>query len=94
VKQVSDSGRHPYLAAFAFATGAPECLDHVIVLNEAVPYLAQDTPEPRAVQPLELGAVVAIPHLADFTTARSGAAPELDGARRNSCSRRSAARTF
>src|SRR5215831_13543599 len=58
-----------------------ECLDHVIVLNEASLYrhvksflayyhesrthlsLAKDTPEPRPVQPLELGAVVAIPQV-------------------------------
>ena len=58
-----------------------ECLDHVIVLNEASLYrhvksflayyhesrthlsLAKDTPEPRPVQPLDLGAVVAIPQV-------------------------------
>jgi transposase InsO family protein len=58
-----------------------ECLDHVIVLNEASLYrhvksflayyhesrthlsLAKDTPEPRPVQPLERGAVVAIPQV-------------------------------
>ena len=58
-----------------------ECLDHVIVLNEASLYrhvksflayyhesrthlsLGEDTPEPRPVQPPELGAVVAIPQV-------------------------------
>jgi hypothetical protein len=58
-----------------------ECLDQVIVLNEAFLYrhvksflayyhesrthlsLAKDTPNPRPVQPLELGAVAAIPQV-------------------------------
>jgi putative transposase len=58
-----------------------ECLDHVIVFNEAALYrhvksfrvyyhesrthvsLAKDTPEPRSVHPVELGAVVAIPQV-------------------------------
>jgi hypothetical protein len=58
-----------------------ECLDQVIVFNEASLYrhvksfmahyhasrthlsLAKDSPEPRPVQPLESGAVVAIPQV-------------------------------
>jgi putative transposase len=58
-----------------------ECLDHVIVFNEASLYrhvksllayyhqsrthlsLAKDPPEPRPVQPIEFGAVVAIPQV-------------------------------
>ena len=58
-----------------------ECLDHVIVFNEASLYrhvksllayyhesrthlsLAKDPPEPRPMQPLESGAVVAIPQV-------------------------------
>ena len=58
-----------------------ECLDHVIVFNEASLYrqvksfleyyhesrthlsLAKDPPEPRPVQSLELGAIVAIPQV-------------------------------
>ena len=58
-----------------------ECLDHVIVFNQASLYqhvrsfvayyhesrthlsLGKDSPEPRAVQPPELGRIVAIPQV-------------------------------
>ena len=58
-----------------------ECLDHLIVFNDASLYrhvksflayyhesrthlsLAKDTPEPRPVQPPELGRIVAIPQV-------------------------------
>jgi putative transposase len=91
-KQVADLGmeevlaapRSPWQRAYVervIGTIRRECLDHVIVVNEASLYrhvksflayyhesrthlsLAKDPPEPRPVQPLEFGAVVAIPQV-------------------------------
>ena len=81
IKEVLSAPRSPWQRAYVervIGTIRRECLDHVIVLNEASLYrhvksfltyyhesrthlsLAKDSPEPRLVHPLELGAVVAI----------------------------------
>jgi transposase InsO family protein len=81
IKEVVSAPRSPWQRAYVervIGTIRRECLDHVIVLNEASLYrhvksflayyhesrthlsLAKDSPEPRPVHPLELGAVVAI----------------------------------
>jgi hypothetical protein len=79
-----------------------ECLDHMIVLNEASLYrhvksflayyhesrthlsLAKDAPEPRAVHAADRGTIVAIPQVAGFTTATSGAQPKRSSPRHGS----------
>ena len=84
IKEVLSAPRSPWQSAYVervIGTIRRECLDHVIVLNEASLYrhvksflayyhesrthlsLGEDTPEPRPVQPPELGAVVAIPQV-------------------------------
>jgi putative transposase len=84
IKEVLSAPRSPWQRAYVervIGTIRRECLDHVIVLNEASLYrhvksflayyhecrthlsLAKDPPEPRPVQPPELGAVVAIPQV-------------------------------
>jgi putative transposase len=92
IKQVKDLGieevlsapRSPWQRAYVervIGTLRRECLDHVIVFNEAslrrhvksfVTYyhesrthlsLAKDAPEPRAVQPPEVGRIVAMPQV-------------------------------
>jgi transposase InsO family protein len=81
LKEVLSAPRSPWQRAYIerlIGTLRRECLDHVIVLNEASLYrhvksfmayyhesrthlsLAKDTPEPRPVNPPELGLVVAI----------------------------------
>jgi transposase InsO family protein len=87
ITEVLSAPRSPWQRAYVervIGTIRRECLDHVIVLNEASLYrqvksflayyhesrthlsLAKDTPEPRPVQPVELGAVVAIPQVGGF----------------------------
>jgi putative transposase len=84
IKEVLSAPRPPWQRTYVervIGTIRRECLDHVIVLNEASRYrhvksflayyhesrthlsLAKDTPEPRPVHPLEVGAVVAIPQV-------------------------------
>jgi transposase InsO family protein len=84
LKEVLSAPRSPWQRAYIerlIGTLRRECLDHVIVLNEASLYqhvksfmayyhesrthlsLAKDTPEPRPVNPSELGPVVAIPQV-------------------------------
>jgi transposase InsO family protein len=84
IEEVLSAPRSPWQRAYVgrvIGTIRRECLDHVIVLNEASLYrhvksflayyhesrthlsLAKDTPNPRPVQPLELGAIVAIPQV-------------------------------
>src|SRR5258708_4295684 len=84
MEEVLSAPRSPWQRAYierVIGSIRRECLDHVIVLNEASLFrhmksflayyhesrthlsLAKDTPEPRPVQPLELGAVVAIPQV-------------------------------
>jgi putative transposase len=84
IKEVLSAPRSPCQSAYVervIGTLRRECLDHVIVLNEASLYrhvksflayyhesrthlsLAKDTPEPRPVHSLEVGAVVAIPQV-------------------------------
>ena len=84
IKEVLSAPRSPWQPAYIgrlIGTLRRECLDHVIVLNEASLYrhvksfmayyhesrthlsLAKDTPEPRPVDPSELGPVVAIPQV-------------------------------
>jgi transposase InsO family protein len=84
IKEVLSAPRSPWQRAYIerlIGTLRRECLDHVIVLNEASLYrhvksfmayyhesrthlsLAKDTPEPRPVNPSELGPVVAIPQV-------------------------------
>jgi putative transposase len=84
IQEVLSAPRSPWQRAYVervIGSIRRECLDHVIVFNEAslrrilsayFSYyhgtrthlgLDKDTPEPRAVQPPELGRVVAIPQL-------------------------------
>ena len=84
IKEVLSTPRSPWQRAFVervIGTLRRECLDHVIVFNEASLYrhvksfleyyhesrthlsLGKDAPEPRPVQPPELGTVVAIPQV-------------------------------
>jgi transposase InsO family protein len=84
ITEVLSAPRSPWQRAYVervIGTIRRECLDHVIVFNEASLYrhvrsflayyhasrthlsLAKDPPEPRSVQPLESGAVVAIPQV-------------------------------
>jgi putative transposase len=84
IKEVLSTPRSPGQRAYVervIGTIRRECLDHVIVLNEASLYrhvksflayyhesrthlsLAKDAPEPRKVQPPELGAVIGIPQV-------------------------------
>jgi transposase InsO family protein len=84
MEQVLCAPRSPWHRAYierAIGTIRRECLDHVIIFNEAALYrqvtsfaayyhgsrthlsLAKDSPEPRAVQPPELGRIVAIPQV-------------------------------
>jgi putative transposase len=84
IKEVLSAPRSPWQRAYVervIGTIRRECLDHVIVLNEATLYrhvksflayyhesrthlsLAKDTPEPRPVHALDVGAVVAIPQV-------------------------------
>jgi len=95
IKDVLSAPRSPWQRAYVervIGTIRRECLDYVIVLNEATLYrhvksflayyhesrthlsLAKDTPEPRPVHTLDVGAVV-LPYRksAVFTTATSGA---------------------
>ena len=84
IKEVLSAPRPPWQRAYVervIGTIRQECLDHVIVFNDASLYrhvksflayyhesrthlsLAKDTPEPRPVQPPELGRIVAIPQV-------------------------------
>ena len=84
IKEVLSAPRSPWQRAYVervIGTIRRECLDHVIVFNEASLYrhvksfvayyhesrthlsLAKDAPEPRPVQPPELGRIVAIPQV-------------------------------
>ena len=84
LKEVLSAPRSPWQRAYIerlIGTLRRECLDHVIVFDEASLYrhvksfmayyhesrthlsLAKDTPEPRPVNPSELGPVVAIPQV-------------------------------
>ena len=84
IQAVQSAPRSPWQRAYVervIGTIRRECLDHVIVLNEAALFrhlksflayyhesrthlwLAKDAPEPRPVQPMEIGAVVAIPQV-------------------------------
>ena len=84
MEEVLSAPRSPWQRAYVervIGTIRRECLDHVIVFNEASLYrhvksflayhhasrthlsLAKDAPEPRPVQSLEFGAVVAIPQV-------------------------------
>jgi transposase InsO family protein len=84
IKEVLSAPRSPWQRAYVervIGTIRRECLDHVIVFNDASLYrhvksflayyhesrthlsLAKDTPEPRPVNPSELGPVVAIPQV-------------------------------
>lgn len=84
MEEVLSAPRSPWQRAYVervIGTIRRECLDHVIVFNEASLYrqvksflayyhasrthlsLAKDPPEPRPVQPLGLGAVIAIPQV-------------------------------
>jgi putative transposase len=84
IKEVLSAPRSPWQRAYVervIGTIRRECLDHVIVFNDASLYrqvksflayyhesrthlsLAKDTPEPRPVQPPELGRIVAIPQV-------------------------------
>jgi transposase InsO family protein len=84
IQEVLSAPRSPWQRAYVervIGTIRRECLDHVIVFNDASLYrhvksflayyhesrthlaLAKDTPEPRPVQPPELGRIVAIPQV-------------------------------
>src|SRR5215813_14373929 len=84
IKQVLAAPRSPWQRAYierVIGTIRRECLDHLIVFNEACLHrhvtsflayyhesrthlaLAKDPPEPRAVQPVEMGVVVAVPQV-------------------------------
>ena len=84
MQEVLSAPRSPWQRAYVervIGTIRRECLDHVIIFNEAALYqqiklftayyhesrthlsLAKDSPEPRAVQPSELGRIVAIPQV-------------------------------
>jgi len=84
IKEVLSAPRSPWQRAYVervIGTIRRECLDHLIVFNEASLYrhvksfvayyhesrthlpLAKDTPEPRPVQPLEMGRVVTVPQV-------------------------------
>ena len=84
IKQVLSAPRSPWQRAYVervIGTIRRECLDHLIVFNEAGLYrqlqafcsyyhrtrkhlaLQKDSPEPRAVQPPEAGAVISIPEV-------------------------------
>ena len=84
IKQVLSAPRSPWQRAYVervIGTLRRECLDHVIVFNQASlsrhlrsfldSYhgsrchlaLAKDTPEPRPVQPPDLGRIVSIPQV-------------------------------
>ncbi len=84
IEQVLCAPRSPWHRAYierVIGSIRRECLDHVIIFNEAALYrhvktftayyhgcrthlsLAKDSPEPRAVQPPELGRIVAIPQV-------------------------------
>jgi transposase InsO family protein len=84
IQEVLSAPRSPWQRAYVervIGSIRRECLDHVIVFNEAglrrtlssyLPYyhgtrphlsLEKDSPDPRAVQPPELGRVVAVPQV-------------------------------
>ena len=84
IKQVLSAPRSPWQRAFierVIGTIRRECLDHLIVFNEASLYchilafvgyyhrtrthlgLRKDTPEPRAIQPPEVGRIISIPEV-------------------------------
>jgi len=84
IQEVLSAPRSPWQRAYierVIGTIRRECLDHVIVLNEASLYrqvksfvtyyhesrrhlsLGKDSPESRAVQPPELGRIVALPQV-------------------------------
>jgi transposase InsO family protein len=84
IEEVLSAPRSPWQRAYVervIGTIRRECLDHVIVFNEASLYrhlksfvtyyqesrthlsLGKDSPEPRAVEPPELGRIVAIPQV-------------------------------
>ena len=84
IKQVLSAPRSPWQRAFierVIGTIRRECLDHLIVFNEASLYchilafvgyyhrtrthlgLRKDTPEPRAIQPPEVGRIIFIPEV-------------------------------
>ena len=84
IQEVLSAPRSPWQRAYVervIGTIRRECLDHMIVFNEASLYrhvrsfvayyhesrthlsLGKDSPEPRAVQPPELGRIVAIPQV-------------------------------
>jgi transposase InsO family protein len=84
MEQVLGAPESPWQRAYVervIGTIRRECLDHVIIFNEAALYqhiklfaayyhesrtrlsLAKDSPESRAVQPPELGRIVAIPQV-------------------------------
>src|SRR5262249_47005785 len=84
IQEVLSAPRSPWQRAYVervIGTIRRECLDQVIVVNEASLYrhvrsfveyyhesrthlsLGKDSPEPRAVQPPELGRIVAIPQV-------------------------------
>jgi len=84
IQEVLSAPRSPWQRAYVervIGTIRRECLDHVIILNEASLYrqlksfvtyyhdsrthlsLGKDSPESRAVQPPELGRIVAIPEV-------------------------------
>src|SRR3954470_19414762 len=84
IKEVLSAPRSPWQRAYVervIGTIRRECLDHLIVLNQAslsrhlrlfIDYyhgsrchlaLAKDTPEPRPVQPPDLGRIVSIPQV-------------------------------
>jgi len=84
IKQVLSAPRSPWQRAFVervIGTIRRECLDHLIVFNEASLYchilafvgyyhrtrthlgLQKDAPEPRAIQPPEVGRIISIPEV-------------------------------
>jgi transposase InsO family protein len=69
IEEVLSAPRSPWQRAYVervIGTIRRECLDHVVVFNEASLThlsLAKDPPERRSVHPLESGAVVAIPQV-------------------------------
>jgi transposase InsO family protein len=98
IKEVLSAPRSPWQRAYVervIGTIRRECLDHLIVFNEASLYrhvksfvayyhesrthlpLAKDTPEPRPVQPLEMGRVVTVPQVGGLHHRYERARPEI-----------------